>query len=120
MPLRPINSIEALIFLPPISIETFCVTFFKYYGDNISDFGNLSKMADWSGERFFMPKLSRAGIFISARPMSTKLAQPVHLEKLTHLRLLKQPLVTSSLQGHSFLRNRHNFLTAKVTVTEFG
>ena len=46
-------------------------------------------------------------IFTCAGPMTTKIRQQVHLEKLNHLRLLMQTL-----------KKRHNSLKTRVVVTK--
>ena len=42
----------------------------------------------------------RIDIYISLRPLITKFGKQVHLQDLTQMKLIKQALVTSSLQDH--------------------
>lgn len=87
--------------LPPISIGGFRTSFSEYWKDYITDFVNLFNIADRGSEfsfsKMFILQILRFDISISIRPGTTKFGQQLHLDELTHLTLIKQLSVVSSL-----------------------
>ena len=61
----------------------------------------------------------RIDISISIRPFNTKFGKQVHVEVLNQIRLIKQGLVTSSLQDHLTLKKCYDFPSARAMIIQF-
>ena len=91
-----------------------CSSYCYFSANRVNDFGIVNRYS-WCWKSHYMAYQGgkfnfsqgvhvriniRIDISNSIRPMTTKFGKPLHLEKLTQVRPIKQVLVTPSYQGH--------------------